>query len=108
MDKTIHNWFNSLDKEFDGDKVDPNSNSVFHFKISGEEGGEYTVIIENSKLHVATGLIEKSKCEISATDQNFKNILLRISNPGIALANGKLKITNVAEVLRFAKPLGLL
>lgn len=106
MDNTISNWFNSIADEFDGEKV--NSDSVFHFSISGEEGGEYTVTIKDRILSVQKGLHHEPKCEISATDQNFKNVLLGISNPGIALANGKLKITNVAEVLRFAKPLGLL
>ncbi len=106
MENVIQMWFNSLETAFDGEKV--NADSVFHFKISGEEGGEYTVTIKDKQLRVRTGLHQEPKCEISASDINFKNILLKISNPGIALANGKLQITNVAEVLKFAKPLGLL
>jgi len=106
MDTVIKNWFESLPTAFDGEKV--NADSRFHFTITGEEGGEYTVTIKDRQLSVQEGLHEESKCEITATVLNFKNILLGISNPGIALANGKLQITNVAEVLRFAKPLGLI
>jgi|GEM_PF-1382564 len=106
MDNVISNWFNSLEEAFDGEKV--NADSIFHFTITGAEGGEYTVTIKDKQLKVLKGLHQEPRCEITATDQNFKNVLLGISNPRIALANGKLQISKVSEVLMFAKPLGLL
>lgn len=80
--------------------------SNFHFDLEGEGGGQLTVQIANGEVCVDEGFVGEPICTVKATDENFKKILKGELNPMMALLTGKLKISNQAEMLKFAKALG--
>lgn len=95
------------------DRVNPEAlegkgDTTFHFKVSGDNGGEFTAIIENEKLDVKEGLHGESKCTITASDETLIDIVTGKKKPMSAIMFGKLKISNLSEMTKFAKPLGLM
>ncbi|WBM73266.1 SCP2 sterol-binding domain-containing protein [Saprospira grandis] len=82
--------------------------SLFHFLISGEEGGNFTARIKDGKAEVIEGLEDEPKCVIKTSDTVFSKILSGKQNPQMAVFTGKLKISNLSEMMKFAKVLGLM
>lgn len=83
-------------------------NTNFQFKISGDGGGDFTAIIEDGQLDVKEGLHGEAKCIVSASDQTLMDIVTGKKKAMPAVFMGKLKISNVSELTKFAKPLGLM
>lgn len=77
--------------------------TVFHFDLSGEGGGQFTVTIENGKCNVEPGLQGQPKCLVQATAATYCDIELGNTNAEMAFMTGKIKISNVGEMLRFVK-----
>lgn len=82
--------------------------TVFHFNIEGDNGGLYTVKVEDGKLEVSEGLSGEPKCVVKAKDQNFIDVVTGKTNAMMALLMGKIKISNQGELLKYAKIFGLL
>ena len=82
--------------------------TVFHFQISGGEGGEFTCKHEGGKFTVEEGLQGEAKCVVSTSDKTLMKIVSGKSAPMMAVMTGKLKISNLTELTKFAKPLGLM
>ncbi len=93
-------------------KIDPaaieGQNTSFHFDISGDQGGQYTVRIIDGKLEWEKGLVGEVKCKVNASADNLSKLLSGNLNPMMALLMGKLKISNQAEMLKYAKIFGLM
>jgi putative sterol carrier protein len=81
--------------------------TCFHFVISGEGGGDFTANIKDGKADVVEGLVGESKCTVKAADKVLTDILQGKQNPQMAVLMGKLKISNLSEMMKFAKILGL-
>ena len=95
------------------DRVNPEAlegkgDTNFHFKISGDEGGEFTAIIENEELKVQEGLHGESKCVITTSDETLMGIVTGKKKPMSAMMFGKLKVSSLPELTKFSKPLGLM
>lgn len=95
------------------DRINPEAlegkgDTVFHFKISGDDGGEFTAVVENQQFKVTEGLEGEAKCVINSSDKVLMQIINREQNPMTAIMFGKLKISNLSEMTKFAKPLGLM
>lgn len=80
----------------------------FHFKISGDGGGDFTATAEGGQFSVVEGLEGDPKCVITAADNVLMDIIRGDQNPMTAVMFGKLKISNLSEMTKFAKPLGLM
>ncbi|MFT4663858.1 MAG: putative sterol carrier protein [Polaribacter sp.] len=80
----------------------------FHFDISGPNGGQYTVAVEDGKMTTSEGLVGEPKCAVKSSDQTLIGLLKKDVNPMMALLTGKLKITNQGEMLKYAKIFGLM
>jgi putative sterol carrier protein len=76
-------------------------NSVFHFDLSGEDGGQYTVKVEGGACTVESGLNGEAKCAVSATAADFMDIELGKLRPEMAFMMGKIKISNLPEMMTF-------
>jgi putative sterol carrier protein len=83
-------------------------NTVFHFNISGKDGGEFTGTIHDGSFAVAEGLEGEAKCVITTSDKTLMAIINKEQNPMTAVMFGKLKVSNLGEMTKFAKPLGLM
>jgi len=82
--------------------------TCFHFVISGDGGGEFTAVAEGGQFAVTEGLNGEPKCTITAADNVLMDIIKGNQNPMTAVMFGKLKISNLSEMTKFAKPLGLM
>ena len=79
----------------------------FHFQVSGDGGGDFTATIKDGKAEVTEGLTGDAKCTIKTSDKVLTAILEGKQNPQMAVLMGKLKISNLSEMMKFAKILGL-
>jgi len=77
--------------------------TVFHFDLSGTGGGKFTVRIEDGACRVESGLQGEAKCVVKASDNTYRDIELGKANPEIAFMMGKIKISNLAEMMQFTK-----
>jgi len=75
--------------------------SVFHFDLSGDGGGQYTVKVENGGCTIESGLVGEAKCAVSATAADFMDIELGKLRPEMAFMMGKIKISNLPEMMTF-------
>lgn len=82
--------------------------TLFHFDISEEGGGQFTVEVCDDKIEVSEGLNGTAKCEITASNKNFVGVLKGEINPMMAVLMGKIKISNQAEMIKYAKIFGLM
>lgn len=80
----------------------------FHFVLKGDQGGEYTVKVDDGYLSVAEGLKGDPKCKVTANADDLTAIINGSLNPMMAVLTGKLKISNQGELIKYAKIFGLM
>ncbi len=80
----------------------------FFFDISGEGGGQYTVIAQDGQLQVLDGQQGETKCKVTAKSDDFMSVIRGDSNPMMAVMTGKVKISNTGELLKYAKLFGIM
>ena len=81
--------------------------TVFHFEISGDGGGQRTVSVEGQQLKVEAGLNGSATCVVKADADDFMKVIRGDINPMMAVMTGKIKISNVGEMMKYAKMFGL-
>ncbi len=81
--------------------------TCFHFVVSGDGGGDFTANIKDGKAEVIEGLQGDAKCVVKTSDKTLVDILEGRQNPQLAVLMQKLKISNLSEMMKFAKILGL-
>ena len=89
----------SLPGRLKTDKVDDSTEGVFHFKMEGE--GDFTITLKNKAVTVEEGLIGTPTCEIKAKASDYADIELGKTNPQMAFMMGKIKISNLGEMMKF-------
>jgi len=104
--KTAKELLKDVESQFDASKV-PGVNSVFHFLINGENGGDFTVLIENDTCKITEGLTGDAKCTVKSSAEVFDMVMTGKMNPTMAVMGGKLKISNIGEIMKFAEPFGI-
>ena len=82
--------------------------TVFHFDLQGDEGGQYTLELKDGALSFKEGLDGDAKCAIKAKAKNFVKLAAGDLNPMMAILTGKIKISDQGEMLKYAKIFGLL
>ncbi len=80
----------------------------FYFDLAGEGGGQYTVVANNGELQVLDGKQGDTKCTVTAKSDEFMKVISGDSNPMMAVMTGKVKISNTAELLKYAKLFGIM
>ena len=79
----------------------------FHFQIEGDGGGDRTVVVQQGKLEVMEGLEGEAKCNVRTSGDTFMKVLKGELQPMMAVLTGKIKISNPAELMKYAKLFGL-
>jgi putative sterol carrier protein len=74
----------------------------FHFDISGDGGGQYTLNIENGEVDLSEGLKGEAKCVVKAKGDSLVKIIKGELNPMMAVMTGKIKISNLGEMMKYA------
>ena len=92
--------------------VDPaslgNKDTVFHFALDGEGGGDFTVSVAEGKLTISEGHNGEPKCKVDAKAENFMKVIRGELKPLNALLFGKVKVSNQGELIKYAKVFGLM
>lgn len=73
--------------------------SRFHFVLSGEPGGEWTISLENGQCRVEKGLTGEPKCVVRASGADYLAIERGELRPEVAFMQGKIKLTNLPEMM---------
>ena len=81
--------------------------TVFHFDL--DKGGlKKTIKVANGKMEINDGLVGVPKCVVSASSDLLMKVIRREENPMMAVMMGKIKISNVNEMMKFAKIFGIM
>jgi alkylation response protein AidB-like acyl-CoA dehydrogenase len=91
----------SLPERLKKDKVDNSVSSVFHFKLDGPTGGEFTAVLKDSTVQVSDGLNGDATCVITAKASDYEDLELGRGNPQMMFMMGKIKVSNLGEVMKF-------
>lgn len=102
MNITAQQILESIPLRFRAEKAQ-NYAAVFHFDISGEENIQYTVTIANEKCDLQKGLNGKADCVIKTRANVYVDLETGKANPQMALMMGKIKVSNLAAMMQFAK-----
>ncbi len=90
----------SLPQRLKADKV-AGVNTVFHFDIEGDTGGQFTAAIADGVCKVEEGLNGEAKCIVRAKASDYEDVELGRTNPQMAVMMGKIKISNLGEMMGF-------
>lgn len=77
--------------------------SLFHFDISGEEILQYTVEVNEGRCFLSSGLSGHADCTVKTKAGIYVDLETGKANPQMALMLGKVKISNIAAMMQFAK-----
>lgn len=91
----------SLPGRLKEDKVDDSTEGVFHFHMEGDGGGEFTITVKNKQVTVEEGLHGTATCDVKAKASDYADIELGKTNPQMAFMMGKIKISNLGEMMKF-------
>lgn len=76
---------------------------IFHFDISGEGGDAFTIHIHNNECRLEKGLSGTPDCVVKTSAENYVKLETGALNPQLALMTGKVKVSNIAGMVRFSK-----
>lgn len=93
----------SLQDRFRAEKLEDNYETIFHFDIEGKNGGQFTAVVENGACRVTEGLQGEAKCVIKTTDNIYEEIELGKRSAEMTFMMGKIKVSNLNEMLKFTK-----
>ena len=76
---------------------------LYHFKISGPNGGNFTVTVNNGICRVEEGLTGEPKCVVESTDENYSDAEWGKINAQMAVMFGKIKVSNIGSMMKFVE-----
>jgi crotonobetainyl-CoA:carnitine CoA-transferase CaiB-like acyl-CoA transferase/putative sterol carrier protein len=80
-----------------------NIRSTFHFIITGDENFEVSLIINDGKCVLEEGLKNNPDCLVKTSAKTYVELETGKANPQMALMMGKIKVSNISEMMKFAK-----
>ena len=93
----------SLEQRFRPEKIEENYETIIHLDIEGKNGGQFTAKVENGACHISEGFQGEPKCTVKTSDSVYEEIELGKRSPEMAVMMGKIKISNLNEMLKFTK-----
>ncbi|MEQ8711603.1 MAG: CoA transferase, partial [Cyclobacteriaceae bacterium] len=77
--------------------------TTVHFEISGDKGTQFTVEIADQHCNFKEGLHGEAVCVVRAKAKHYAALESGEINPQLAILTGKVKVSNINEMLRFSK-----
>jgi putative sterol carrier protein len=90
-DITVQQLILNHEKAFQPDKA-AGVNAVIQYHLTGEEGGDWIITIQDGACKVAEGVAENPKMTLTADAHEFRDILLGKIDGMAAFMQGKLKL----------------
>ena len=88
-------------------RLKPNSgigiDIIYHFQITGVDGGDFTVKVKDGTCSVHDGLTGDPKCIISATSSDYVDAETGKINAQMAVMFGKIKVSNIGSMMKFVE-----
>jgi len=75
------------------------ANTIYQFNLSGDGGGQFTVVIKRGDCTVEEGTAAAPDVTISATAVDYLNIVTGTYPFGLAFVNGRLKVEGDLRLL---------
>jgi len=82
--------------------------SKITFDLSGDLGGQFTLIIQEEGLWVEEGLHDDAPCGLRSDHETFLRIVNKQENVMLAVMMGRLQVRNQMEMMRYARILGFM
>ncbi|MCY7409446.1 MAG: SCP2 sterol-binding domain-containing protein [Chitinophagales bacterium] len=76
---------------------------VFHFIISGDNGGSFTVKVDDGICTTLEGLEGEPKCMIETSATDYEDVEYGRTNAQMAVLFGKIKVSNIGSMLKFVE-----
>lgn len=89
---TIEELMNRMPKAFLPDKAG-DVEAVIQYHLTGEEAGDWVVIIGDGKCEVEKGTTDNATMTLKADSQDYKDIILGKLDPMTAFMQQKVKLT---------------
>lgn len=102
--KSAKEFLMGLPSKLDAEEYKDISTNL-HFDFDTEK---YTLEVVEGKANVTEGLQGESEVAIKCSAENFAKLLTGDLNPMSAMMFGKLKVSNPAAMLKYAKMLGIM
>lgn len=102
MNTTAQQIIESIPFRFRAEKAQHFSTN-FQFDIAGEESLQYTVLVQNGNCSLLQGLHGTADCIIKTRAATYVDLETGKANPQMALMTGKVKVSNIAAMMQFAK-----
>lgn len=99
---SLSDLFHSLPSRLRPEKTDGWS-ARFHFQIEKGSSPEWTVLVDGPRCCVTEGLHGTPDCLVRTSEETYVGIELGKEPAEAAFLMGKVKVSNMSEMLRFAK-----
>jgi len=101
---TINDYFEKLTT-----KINPADLEGVSTKINFDlKGKEMHLVVKDGTLTANEGLADEAEVSITAKEEDLLSIIKGDTNPMMAMMMGKIKISNPAAMMKYAKLLGLM
>ena len=101
---TINDYFEKLTT-----KINPADLEGISTKINFDlKGKEIHLVVKDGTLTANEGLADEAEVSITAKEEDLLSIIKGDTNPMMAMMMGKIKISNPAAMMKYAKLLGLM
>ncbi len=100
--ETVSGLVSSLPRRFRADKAS-GWHACMHLKLSGAEEPEWTVRVKDGGCEVSPGLAGDPTCVAEMKGDTYVAIETGRINPQVAFMMGRVKVSNIAEMMRFVK-----
>lgn len=77
--------------------------TIFQFDIAGENGGQFTLVVDNGIARIEDGLNGTPECIVTTDAKIYEDIELGKMDPTMAFMSGQIKVTNIAAMMQFSK-----
>ncbi|MGB1204038.1 MAG: SCP2 sterol-binding domain-containing protein [Chitinophagales bacterium] len=100
--KTAKEIISSLSSRYRPEKAPSGYKTTIHFDISGGNGGKFTVNVANGVCKVQEGHEGAATCTVKTKDRTYEDVELGRSNPQMAVMMGKIRLSNLSEMMTFS------
>jgi alkylation response protein AidB-like acyl-CoA dehydrogenase/putative sterol carrier protein len=77
--------------------------SRFHFRFEGSAHPEWTVVLDGGSVTVTEGLEGSARCVVQSSEKVYLDIETGRQNPETAFLMGKVKVSDLGEMMRYVK-----